>query len=322
MKNIVKMMALLFSVSLLAEKVPTEHIPVKTKSEDLSSQTQTLEKIYGQENIKDDQYEEILKEKERKKMVVVPILGIATIGINTVLHYLSVLAHEYGHALPSIIARKDYNVEVISTGDLFFPFCGRCFIPGTLTSPFITILLGPVTGVFTTYLQCTIIKALHDSLLQNKPFSECFKQALKFPITFFNNAIKMGKKYWSYMIEEKAWPHNTEEKMPTTPERTSISFAVNTILFTRIMYMIIESIYGFLPYKPSGEIEGDGKRIWHMLLGSQSPTFNVNLGIAAFAVMSAPFIMGAIKAEKKYTFDRLVEKAKNMLQSHQTAKIS
>lgn len=292
------MMPLLLSASLLAANPAIEHISDKKIKP--SAFRQRIGKIfYGQEDITDYQYEDILDRST--------IAFMATLGGNTLLDFFTVLAHEYGHAIPSIVTGSRYGIEISASSDVFFPFAGTCLYE--TYSPFISTLLGPITGVSTTYLQCAIIKALRDSCLENKSFSECFKPALKFPITFFNNAIKKGKKYWAYAIEAKDQSHDAKEEILTSPEE----IAINTVLFMRIMYLIMESIYGFLPYETSGEIKGDGEKIWNTLLGSQSPTFKVNLTATALAAMSVPYIIGAIKAQKKYTFDPLIKKAKDYI---------
>ena len=83
-------------------------------------------------------------------------------------------------------------------------------------------------------------------------------------------------------------------------EKKPSSFIINTLLFFRTLGMIAESIYGFLPYEQSTtindtEVKGDGEKLWQILLGSQPPTFKINLYAAAIGVMSAPLIIGVMK---------------------------
>jgi len=151
----------------------------------------------------------------------------------------------------------------------------------------LTLILGPLAGVSTTYLQCATIKALYDQHTQNKSFSESFKHALKFPVTFFNNAMNTGEKYCSALLNS--------ERIPST-ERIPSSFIINTTIFFRTMHMIAESIYGFLPYDTQSDRKGDGERIWQILLGKQPPTFKVDSGAAAVGVMAVPVAIGAMKA--------------------------
>lgn len=293
MKNVFKIMALLFSFSLIAENA-VESAAIAPISNETSSNISQENGNKDKDESKIEKIVNFLEDHEHtifSSGITTIFSGIATVGALQVLDYIAVLAHECGHILPSLLTGNDFTINIQSTGDPIFPFRGN-YVAAT-PSPFTTDLLGPIAGVSTTYLQCAAIKALYDHRTQNKSFTENFKQALKFPITFFTNIMNDSEKGISSYLNKKPLPPSNQEKI--TPD----AFIVNAVIFFRTMHMIAESIYGFLPYDTGSQSKGDGEKIWHALLGKQPPTFKVDLGAAAVAVMATPVAIGAMKAVYK-----------------------
>lgn len=288
MKNILKIMTLLFSFSLVAENAvesatiaPISHehsINVPQEAGDKDKSESKIEKGI-------DFFDIFAK-------------GAITIGALQLLDLMSLTAHEYGHALPSAVTGRNFSVNITRTGDPIFPFTGFCGLEGSPS--LLTLVLGPIAGISTTYLQCVAIKAWHDHDhdTQNRSFSEHFKLALKYPITFFTNAMNASEKRCSSWLNKKPLPPSNQEK--ATPG----SFMVNTIIFFRTMHMIAESIYGFLPYDTGNDRKSDGESIWHTLLGKQPSTFKIDLGVAAVGIMATPMAIGAMKAIYKKVYEK------------------
>jgi len=269
MKNVLKIIALLFSFYLIAENTPIAPI------------AQENENIFVFDGDIDSKAEKIINFFDDPDNIFAT--GVATIGTLQILDLISVIAHECGHALPAFLTGNYFKIGIKHTGSIVAPFEGCCWAQESL----LMVALGPIAGITSTYFQCVAIKALYDHHIQNKSFAESWNQALKFPSTFFNNAMNTGEKYCSALLNSQSMP--SAEKKPS-------SSIINTLLFFRTVDMIAEAIYGFLPYKMPDNQTGDGELIWQMLLGKQPPTFEVRLYTAAVAIMAAPVAIGALKA--------------------------
>src|SRR5579871_2112742 len=82
-------------------------------------------------------------------------------------------------------------------------------------APFLTTLLGPVTGIFTKYVQSGMIQLLHDSLLHKKSFSENFVSALKAPITIAQDLITTSEHLFSSLMNSKQQTPKKKKTMIT-----------------------------------------------------------------------------------------------------------
>jgi hypothetical protein len=289
MKKLLKIALLVSSLSLFAENAPIIPIPDKN----------TPHKGIFREKI--EKIATFCNQAEDSLDIALPLLITVAlpIGANFALDFLGVLFHECGHAIPSVITGEGCQIVINAPDDFLLPFSGSCTLSKKF--PFLCTVLGPVAGVSTTYLQCTAIKALRDHWIQDKPLSECFKHALKFPITFFAAAVKRGEECCSSWLNAQPLPAESEFEID---DKKLISLGTNTLIFMRMIRMIQEPIYGFLPYKLEGDTPGDGERIWHTLLGQQPPTFKVDLTAAAVCVMAAPVALGAMKAIYKKTIEK------------------
>lgn len=216
-----------------------------------------------------------------------------------ILEHISVISHEYGHAIPSIVNGLPYKIEIISTGNILFPVNGICY--SETRFEFLTTLLGPVSGVLSKCIQCLLIKEY--SVHGNLKFESYDKtnvitflihfldKAVKSPFEFFDDITQKGKYFGTHILENG-----------TIPFKSSGHFSLlftDMLLSLRFISIITECIYGFLPYKISGDIPGDGEDLWTQILGHKPPTFSINRKALACGILAGAFFGGIIRAAKE-----------------------
>lgn len=212
-----------------------------------------------------------------------------------VLEYVSTYAHEHGHGIAS---GQDYDVRMLPSksksnlSKLFIPWLGITEYYDEPTNVLLATLAGPLTGTATTYTQMVALKVL-DGYMHNKSLSESLYEGLKTPITFFTNAMETGKKYTSIIMNQQSTNSLTNKSIT--------SLAIDELLFARMGRLVLESIYGLLPYKPRNvpdhpDILGDGEKVWKMIFGPNIPTFTGKLTHMVLATMVSPYIIGAAQA--------------------------
>lgn len=215
-----------------------------------------------------------------------------------VLEYASTYAHEHGHGIAS---GQDYDITILpnksksNLSKLFIPWLGITDFYDEPTNVLLTTLAGPLIGTSTTYAQMVALKVL-DGYMHSKSLSESLYEGVKYPITFFTNAMETGKKYTSMIIDQQSADSLTDKSIT--------SLAIDELLFARMGRLVLESIYGLLPYKVGNvpgrpDILGDGEAIWKMIFGPNIPTFTGKLTRMVLATMVSPYIVGAAQVVYK-----------------------
>lgn len=213
----------------------------------------------------------------------------AALGAHYVLEYVSTYMHEHGHGMAS---GGDYIVTMIANNNILEPLHGITHYKNSAANPLLTTLAGPLAGISATYIQIIALKML-DEHMHNKSLRTSLHEGLKFPITFFINAVKTGKKYGSMMLNLQS--------TSALKNKTLTEFTIDGLLFLRMGRLVGESIYGLLPYYDQSVI-GDGEKIWKTIFGPHVPTFTGNLAGITLVIISSPYIIGAAQAvyEKVY----------------------
>jgi hypothetical protein len=253
------------------------------------------------------------KKTEQKKELEENLLKVATasvlgLGTNYILSYMSSYAHEHGHGIAS---GGKYTSTIIPTGDIFAPWMGKTEMsyPSNLL---FTILAGPLAGVSATYAQGVALKTFNEYMHNKKSLREALYEGLKFPATFFSNAVKTGEKYTSAIM-------NPQSTNPIT-NKTITALTIDAVLFLRMKEIVEDSIVGFTPYHRPG-FTYDGEIIWNLLLGARAKMFTWgNLAYATLhATMGVPYLIGAAKAlYKKFTTPSAQPSQSQQHQSPQT----
>lgn len=192
-----------------------------------------------------------------------------------------------------------YKIEIESTGGIIFPVNGGCYTKTRFE--FLTTLLGPVLGILSKCIQCLLIKeySIHGNLkfeTYDKTNKATFlihflNKAIKFPFEFFEDITQKGKYFGDHVLENGNIPFNSKDQL-------SILFT-DILLSLRFISIIVECIYGFLPYKIPGNIKGDGEDLWTQILGHQPPTFSINRKALACGILAGAFFDGIIRAAKE-----------------------
>jgi hypothetical protein len=189
-----------------------------------------------------------------------------------VLEYISTFAHEHGHGIAG--GNPDYFIELTPTKNPLMPWKGACFGGN---GSFTTIIAGPLAGICTTYIQCIALETLK-GYLHGSSLKESAQQGLHQPFLFLSQLRQTVKDYCSYMV-------NTADTEITEPSWSQVF--LNSLMFLRCGRIIGETIYGLMPYSFEGG-NGDGEKIWKMMLGQKCPTFKADLMTLTCGVLLVP----------------------------------
>lgn len=214
---------------------------------------------------------------------------IIALSAHDVLEWISTFVHEHGHGIAS---GGNYSIKMMRRGNVLQPWHGRATMENR-AHLLLRILGGPLLGMLATYIQLIILTMLRE-YKNNKSLRISFYEGLKSPIAFFTNAVEKGKKYSSLTLEKQAI-------FCLLKNKTVTSFTIDALILLRMGRLIGELVYGLLPYYDTSRLVrsvggGDGEKIWKMLLGSQVPTFTGNLSYITLAIITAPYLIGAMQA--------------------------